>query len=58
MTWAPRGIFSTTSARVGRSTRKWRPVEPVIVRPSSPPMIVVVRDDPGMGVEGGPGDQA
>ena len=29
MTWAPRGIFSTTSARVGRSTRKRRPGAPL-----------------------------
>src|ERR1700684_2562785 len=39
MTWAPRGIFKTMSLSVGRSTRKWRPVDPVIVRPSSPPII-------------------
>ena len=37
MTWAPRGILSTTSARVGRSTRKARPVEPATVDPSGAP---------------------
>jgi hypothetical protein len=39
MTCAPRGIFNTMSLSVGRSTKKCRPVEPVIMRPSSPPMM-------------------
>ena len=38
MTWAPRGIFSTTSASVGRSTRKRRPVLPSIDEPSVAPI--------------------
>ncbi len=39
MTWAPRGIFSTTSASVGRNTKNSRPVEPTTVAPSVLPMM-------------------
>ena len=39
MTWAPRGILSTMSLRVGRSTRKLRPVEPLTRQPSLAPMM-------------------
>ena len=53
MTWAPRGILSTTSLSVGRRTRKPRPVEPVTVRPSVGADDVVVGHDAGVGVEGG-----
>jgi hypothetical protein len=39
MTWAPRGIFTTMSLSVGRSTRKLRPVEPLTRHPSTAPMM-------------------
>ena len=38
MTWAPRGILRTTSASVGRSTTKRRPVDAATVDPSCCPM--------------------
>ena len=38
MTCAPRGILSTTSASVGRSTTKRRPVVAATVDPSARPI--------------------
>ena len=53
MTWAPRGIFRTMSLRVGRSTRKLRPVEPLTRAALGAADDVVVGQHAGVGVEGG-----
>ena len=53
MTCAPRGIFSTTSESVGRSTKKQRSVLTVMSEPSRCADDVVVLDDAGVGVKRG-----